>query len=72
MGPRGPWSIRREPERKRGGGEREGGERGGGGGEAIESVESDTACSLWEQKTKTKVREILIRINRLFLVGSTV
>ena len=58
-GPRGPWSIRREPERKRGGGEREGGERGGGrGGEAIESVESDTACSLWEQKTKTKVREM--------------
>ena len=47
-GPRGPWSIRREPERKRGGGERE-----GGGGEV---VESDTAFSLWEQKTKTKVR----------------
>ena len=40
--------------------------------EAVESVESDTACSLWEQKTKTKFREILIRINRLFLVGSTV
>ena len=26
--------------------------------EAIEIVESDTACSLWEQKTKTNVREI--------------
>ena len=40
--------------------------------EAIESIESDTACSLWEQKTN-KVREkwYLIRINRLFLVGST-
>lgn len=54
-GPRGPWSIRREPERKRGGGEREGGERRGGEEKAIES---DTACSLWEQKTKTKVREM--------------
>ena len=42
--------------------------------EAIESVQSDTACRLWEQKTKRNVREmlmILIRINRLFLVGST-
>ena len=26
--------------------------------EAIESVESDTARSLWEQKTKTKVKEM--------------
>ena len=26
--------------------------------EAIESVESDTVYSLWEQKTKTKVREM--------------
>ena len=26
--------------------------------EAIESVEKDTAFSLWEQKTKTKVREM--------------
>ena len=26
--------------------------------EAIESVESNTGCSLWEQKTKTKVREM--------------
>ena len=26
-------------------------------GGTIEGVESDTACSLWEQKTKTKVRE---------------
>ena len=38
----------------------------------MESVESDTACSLWVQKTKTKVREMLIRINRLFLAGSPI
>ena len=53
-GPRGPWSIRREPEWKSGGGERE--EEEGEEDEAIESVENDTACSLWEQKTN-KVRE---------------
>ena len=52
-GPRGLWSIRREPE-ERGEEEKEKEEREE---EAIESVESDTACSLWEQKTKTKVRE---------------
>ena len=34
--------------------EKEKEEREGG---TIEGVESDTACSLWEQKTKTKVRE---------------
>ena len=64
-GPRGPWSIRREPERKRGGGEREGGERrGGGGGEAIESVESDTACSLWNRKQKQRLEKCSIYQNK--------
>ena len=34
-----------------------------------EAIESDTACSLWEQKTKTKVREkrLLFTIYRLSL-----
>ena len=27
-------------------------------GEEKEAIESDTACSLWEQKTKTRVREM--------------
>ena len=36
---------------------------------SYKSAESDSACSLWEQKTKTNV--LLIRINRLILVGST-
>ena len=40
--------------------------------EALESIESDTACSLWEQKTnKVREKRSLIRINTLFLVGST-
>ena len=63
-GQRGPWSIRREPERKRGGGEREGGESGGGGGESIESVESDTACSLLEQKQKQRLEKCNIDQNK--------
>ena len=40
--------------------------------EAIESMESGTACSLWEQKTnKIREKRYFIRINTLFLVGST-
>ena len=58
-GPRGPWSIRSEPERKKGGGE-----RGGGGGQAIESVESDTACSLWNRKQKQRLEKCNIDQNK--------
>lgn len=49
-----------KPERKRGGRER-------GGGGSYREWESDTVCSLWEEKTKVK-KMMLIRINRLFLV----
>ena len=62
-GPRGPWSIRRKPERKRGGGERKGGR-----GEAIESVESDTACGNRKQKQRLeKCNVMYVKISKLVL-----
>ena len=35
--------------------------------EAIESIKSDTACSLWEQKTKTKV--LCLPLGGIVLLG---
>ena len=51
-GPRGPWSSEGSLIEREGEEEEE---------EALESVDSDIACSLWEQKTK--VREITVFLN---------
>ena len=51
-GPRGPWYIRKEAERK----ERR--RRRRRRGRKLQRVDRAMACSLWEQKTKARVREI--------------